>query len=68
MLFTTGMPFEPPLGFSHPPAISFDLVSDYPKSNICVNTLYLPLSHSTMEDFTYHMCYGINNAAGYGNV
>ena len=67
MLFTTGMPIEPPLGFSHPPAISFHLVSDYPKSNTCVNTLYLPLSHLTMEDFTY-MCYGISNDAGYGNV
>ena len=67
-MFTTGMPFEPPLGFSHPPAISFDIVSPNPKSSTCVNTLYLPLSYSTMEDFTYNMCYGIGNTAGFGDV
>ena len=70
MVFTTGVPAEPPLGFSHRPSIKF-CESLLPRANTCtcINALYLPLTLHTEDDFTHSiMCYGILNSAGYGQV
>ena len=67
MVFTTGVPAEPPLGFSHRPSIKF-CEGLLPRANACINALYLPLTQHTEDDFTHSMCYGILNSAGYGQV
>ena len=64
MVFTTGVPIEPPLSFSHQPNIRF-CEGVFPTAN---NTLHLPLSHSNDEDFMNSMCFGILNYVGYGQV
>ncbi len=64
--FTTGMPVTPPIGFIPQPSISFTSESQYPLANTCGNMLKLPMKHKTLEEFGYHMCYGITNCAGFG--
>ena len=68
LLFTTGMPHEPPVGFTPRPSVGFNLVSMYPTANTCGNVLYLPLLHTAVEEFSWHMCFGIQNSAGFGKV
>lgn len=67
MVFTTGVPTEPPLGFSYKPKIKFS-EGPFPHANTCINALYLPLNHYTEDDFTHSMCFAIFNSAGYGQV
>ena len=67
MIFTTGVATEPPLGFSNKPNIKF-CDGSFPRANTCINALYLPLPLNSEDDFTYNMCFGILNAAGYGQV
>lgn len=67
MVFITGLPTEPPLGFSHKPSIKF-CSSSFPRANTCINVLYLPLNVTSDEDFTYSMCFSILNSAGFGQV
>lgn len=68
--FCTGMPEEPPLGFRPKPAMKFTMAeaSKFPEANTCVNILYLPLAHTTYDEFAWHMCYGICNSPGFGKV
>ena len=65
MIFTMGVPSEPPLGFSHKPCIKF-CDGQFPRANTCINSLFLPTSLKTSEDFTYSMCFAILNVGGYG--
>ena len=67
MIFTTGVPTEPPLGFRHKPCIKF-CEGRFPRANTCINTLFLPTSHGGLDDFTHSMCFAILNVGGYGNV
>ena len=67
MVFTTGVPTESPLGFSHQPNIRF-CEGVFSTANTCANTLHLPLFHSNDDDFMNSMCFGILNYVGYGQV
>ena len=51
-IFTTGVPNEPPLGFSNKPNIKF-CQGALTCANTCVNTLYLSLGVASPEEFTY---------------
>ena len=66
-MFTTGVPTEPPLGFTNKPNIKF-CEGSLPIANTCINALYLPLTPTSDDDFTYSMCYGILNSASFGKV
>ena len=67
LVFTTGVPTEPPLGFT--PGLNVRFVEGiYPRANTCINALYLPLDHSSVEQFTYNMVFGLLNSAGFGHV
>ena len=66
--FTTGMPFEPPLGFSPHPSATFTTTSKYPSANTRENVLCIPTEDASYEDFTWHMCFGILNSAGFGQI
>ena len=67
MIFTTGVPSEPPLGFPLKPSIKF-CDGQFPKANTCINCLFLPIELKTTDDFTYSMCFAILNVGGYGKV
>ncbi len=66
--FTTGMPYEPPLGFVPRPSVGFTTYSDFPTANTCCNVIYLPTIHTSLEEFGWHLCFGIQNSAGFGKV
>ena len=67
LIFTTGVPTEPPLGFT--PGLNIRFVDGiYPCANTCINSLLLPLRHSSVEEFTCNMAFGILNSAGFGCV
>lgn len=68
LTFTTGMPVEPPLGFSPLPSLTFTFESKFPTANTCANVLYIPLEHTCYTEFVWHMCYGILNTAGFGQI
>ena len=67
MIFITGVPSEPSLGFDHKPCLKF-CESRFPRANTCTNTLFLPTDLKTSEDFVYNMCFAILNVGGYGKV
>ena len=67
-VFTTGMPYEPPLGFSPQPSVSFTSTSAYPIANTCGNIIRLPTKHTSLDEFGWHVCFGILNSAGFGKV
>lgn len=67
MVFTTGVPSEPPLGFDLKPTLKF-CEGQFPRANTCTNTLFLPTALHTPEDFLYNMCFAILNVGGYGKV
>ena len=67
LIFTTGVPSEPPLGFSPNLTVRFT-EGVYPRANTCVNALYLPLCNPTFDDFMYNMCFGILNSTGFGRL
>ena len=56
MIFTTGVPSEPALGFIHKPCLKFG-EGRFPRANTCTNTLFLPTDLETSEDFVYNMCF-----------
>ena len=67
LMFVTGAPFEPPLGFTPQPSIQFHSPV-FPKANTCINKLYLPLQEMDFELFKYNMISGILNSPGCGQV
>lgn len=67
LIFTTGVPTEPPLGFS--PGLSIRFTDGmFPCANTCINALYLPLSSAIFDEFTHNMCFGMLNTAGFGHI
>ncbi len=68
ILFVTGMPYAPPMGFTPRPSVQFTIVSKFPTANTCANVLYLPLLHTTLEELSWHVCFGIQNSGGFGTV
>jgi len=66
--FTTGMPVEPPLGFSPQPSLNFISTSSFPIANTCANILNVPLEHTCYDEFVWHMCFGLLNSAGFGLI
>lgn len=68
LMFVTGAPSEPPLGFTPQPSIQFHSSSVFPKANTCINKLYLPLQEMDFEVFKYTMISGILNSPGFGQV
>ena len=67
--FTTGMPYEPPLGFAPPPTVNFTATSLYPIANTCINVLHLPTNHKSVDEFGWHVCFGrLNSGLGKSNV
>ena len=68
VMFTTGIPHKPPLGFMPTPSLGFIRYSTFPIANTCANVLNLPTMHTSVKEFTWYMCYGILNAAGFGLV
>ena len=52
------------------PTIAFHDMNQFPRSNTCANTLYLPVGRPLPpeDQFVYYMSYGILNAAGFGRV
>ena len=67
LVFVTGAPAKPPLGFMPRPTIKF-WNDQFPKANTCTNTLYLPLSKVPLDVFKYNMLYGFLNSLGFGRV
>ena len=65
-IFATGMPEEPPLGFSPKPALLFEKDAIFPSANTCANQLYIPIQKMTFDAFKYNMTYGFLNSAGFG--
>ena len=68
VMFTTGMPYEPPLGFIPQPSVSFTTSSAFPTANTCANVIHLPTKHTSLDQFVWHTCFGILNSAGFGLV
>ena len=67
LIFTTGVPTEPPLGFY--PALSIRFTEGkLPHANTCANCLHLPLGCITFDEFRQNMCFGILNSAGFGRI
>ena len=66
--FTTGMPYEPPLGFIPQPSVGFTSSSPFPIANTCGNVIHLPTMHTSLDQFGWHICFGIQNSAGFGKV
>ena len=66
--FTTGMPYEPPLGFIPQPSVAFTSSSPFPIANTCGNIIHLPTMHTSLDQFGWHICFGIQNSAGFGKV
>ena len=69
--FATGAPSPPPAGFGMmKPTIAFHDMNQFPRSNTCANTLYLPVGRPLLSEdqFVYYMSYGILNVAGFGHV
>ena len=53
LLFTTGVPAEPPLGFS--PGLSIRFTEGMlPRANTCINAMYLPMNTVTPEEFIHN--------------
>lgn len=73
LVFVTGAPAVPPLGFLPRPSIQFwtsnkpDEKPKYPRANTCTN-LFLPLQEVTLDTFKYNMLYGFCNSFGFGQV
>ena len=67
LVFITGAPAVPPLGFIPHPCINFHS-SNFPRANTCINCLYLPLKKMTFNDFNYYILYGLVNSYGFGQV
>ena len=65
--FTTGMPYEPPIGFIRKPSVAFTS-SVFPVANTCGNILHLQTMHTSLDDFGWHIVFGIKNSAGFGKV
>ena len=68
LMFVTGAPVPPPVGFHPTPAIRFHTESKFPIANTCSNTLYLPLQNVSDKEFKYNMLSGFINAVGFGKV
>ena len=68
LFFTTVSPSKPPLGFIPKPSLSFEMDSPFPRANTCTNTLYIPMHHTSLGAFVYHMCFGILNSPGFGQL
>ena len=67
LVFITGAPAVPPIGFVPHPSIQFKSV-EYPSSNTCTNCFYLPVIKMTYDHFKYNALYGILNSYGFGQV
>ena len=67
LIFTTGVPTEPPLGFSPDLSIRF-IEGIFPRANTCVNALYLPLNNTILDEFMHNMCFGMLNSVGFGRL
>ncbi|KAJ8910347.1 hypothetical protein NQ315_004546 [Exocentrus adspersus] len=61
LIFWTGVPCVPPLGFEFKPTICFQKDCIYPTANTCGLQLRLPLIHETYEKFKFYITFGIAN-------
>lgn len=68
VVFATGMPDEPPLGFSPKSALLFQKDTIFPFANTCANQLYIPVEKMTFVEFKYNMTYGFLNSTGFGQI
>ena len=68
MMFATGMPEEPPIGFQPKPSLVFHSQPNFPTANTCANQISTLLNVSSYEEFTYNLTFGISNCAGYGQL
>ena len=66
VVFSTGMPEEPSLGFSPKPALLFEKDAIFPSANTYANQLYIPIQKMTFDVFKYNITYGFLNSAGFG--
>ena len=57
VVFATGMPEEPPLGFSPKPALLFQKDTIFPSANTCANQMCIPIQKMTFEEFKYNVTY-----------
>jgi hypothetical protein len=57
-------------GYKVIPSITFlpemRLLSQYPKSNTCASTLYLPTIHKNYDDFKQAVTFAVLNSKGFG--
>ena len=68
VVFATGMPEKPPLGFSPKPSLLFHKDTIFPSANTCANQLYIPVEKMTFDEFKYNVTYGFVNSAGFGQI
>ncbi|XP_054606589.2 G2/M phase-specific E3 ubiquitin-protein ligase [Nothobranchius furzeri] len=73
LFFSTGLKSFPPLDLRPSPTLCFlhdpeecGEFSKYPKANTCTNRLYLPIVHTTYQEFKSHMVFGIGASEGFG--
>lgn len=66
VMFATGMPEEPPMGFQPKPSLTFRRYRLHPEANTCDNNIRIPAKEMSYDQFTYNMTYGITNSLGYG--
>ena len=68
MMFATGMPEEPLMGFQPRPSLTFHLHSTFPTANTCANQISIPIDVTSYEQFKYNLTFGISNCAGFGQI